>query len=197
MTSTLDLRDLTGDALRDEIEDLARLRIAVFRDYPYLYDGNLDYERGYLAGYADSPGSLMVGAFHKGKLVGAATGAPMEDHASEFADALRIANLDARDIYYCAESVLLPEFRGQGVGHAFFDHREAYGRGLGRTWSAFCAVIRPEDHPARPADYSPLNPFWRRRGYEPVHGAIAHFSWKDVSEPIETEKQLQFWIRKL
>ena len=35
---------LTGAALAAALPDVARLRIAVFRAYPYLYDGDAAYE---------------------------------------------------------------------------------------------------------------------------------------------------------
>ena len=41
-------RILTGNAVGEVLDDLARLRIAVFRDWPYLYDGDVAYERDYL-----------------------------------------------------------------------------------------------------------------------------------------------------
>jgi hypothetical protein len=100
-------------------------------------------------------------------------------------------------IFYCAESVLLPEYRGRGVGHRFFDLREAHARALGRSHVAFCGVMRPAEHPLRPADAAPLDPFWRKRGYAPLPGAVALFRWKDIDQPDETEKPLQFWMREL
>ena len=57
------LSALRGAALEAALDDVARLRIAVFRDWPYLYDGSLEYEREYLTTYRDSPGALLVGAF--------------------------------------------------------------------------------------------------------------------------------------
>ena len=78
-----------------------------------------------------------------------------------------------------------------------FDAREAHARDLGHDFSAFCSVIRPADHPARPADYRPLDDFWRKRGYAPLEGVFARFSWKDLGQPRETEKKLQFWMRPL
>jgi GNAT superfamily N-acetyltransferase len=192
-----EVRVLTGGALEAALDDVARLRIAVFRAFPYLYDGNLDYERTYLATYADSEAAVLVGAFDGPRLVGAATGTPMEDHAEDFARALADWDVPMEKVFYCAESVLLPDYRGQGVGHAFFDAREAHARALGRTHAAFCAVIRPADHPARPADYRPLDPFWRKRGYAPLPGAVARFRWKDLGEAEQTAKPLQFWTRAL
>ncbi len=32
---------------------------------------------------------------------------------------------------------------------------------------------------------------------EPAPGAIARFAWKDLDQPAETEKPLQFWMRML
>ena len=99
--------------------------------------------------------------------------------------------------YYCAESVLLPDYRGQGAGHRFFDLREQQARALGDSHAAFCAVARPEDHPARPPKYAPLDPFWRKRGYAPVPGLVTEFSWRDLDQPHDTLKPMQFWMRDL
>lgn len=193
----LGIRALTGAAVDAALDDLARLRIDVFRAWPYLYDGDLGYERRYMASYRDSAGAILVGAFDGDRLVGAATGTPMEDHAADFARAFEGRGIPLDEIFYCAESVLLPEYRGRGVGHAFFDAREAHARRLGRCHVAFCGVVRPVDHPARPASYRPLDDFWRRRGYSPVPGALARFSWKDLGEAEESEKPLQFWMKNL
>ncbi|MGA0615761.1 GNAT family N-acetyltransferase [Paracoccus sp. KR1-242] len=187
---------LTDDAVAAVLDDLARLRIEVFRTWPYLYDGDLDYERDYLKVY-QAPGAVVVAAYDGARMVGASTGAPMEHHAEDFAAAFagRPERLD--EIFYCAESVLLPDWRGHGLGHVFFDGREAQARALGRRFSAFCSVQRPPDHPLRPADYRPLDDFWRKRGYEPLSGVVAEFDWKDIDAPVSTKKPLQFWMKSL
>lgn len=192
----MEVRRLTGSALDAALEDVAALRIAVFRDWPYIYEGSLEYERAYLASY-HSPGAAVVGAFDGARLVGAATGTPLEDHADDFAAPFAATGLALADVFYCAESVLLPDYRGQGLGHAFFDQREAHARDLGRRFSAFCSVVRPADHPLRPADYRPLDGFWRGRGYEPMPGVVARFRWTDLGAAEQTEKPLQFWGRAL
>ncbi len=195
--SPLRVAALTGEALVAALPTVADLRIRVFRAYPYLYDGDADYEARYLAAYAESPGALVVGAFDGGRLVGAATAAPMEDHAAAFAAPFAERGHHLEDILYLGESVLLPAYRGRGVGHAFFDHREAHGRALGRRHAAFCAVVRPHDHPMKPADYRALDPVWEKRGYCRLEGLIAAFPWRDVGATMETEKPMQFWMRAL
>ncbi|MCC5991926.1 MAG: GNAT family N-acetyltransferase [Rhodobacteraceae bacterium] len=188
---------LVGADAAPVLDDLAALRIAVFRDWPYLYDGDLDYERRYLAAYRDNPQAIVAAAFDGARLVGAATGTPMTDHADDFAAAFDGSGYDLSQIFYCAESVLLPEYRGTGAGHHFFDLRETHARNLGAHHVAFCAVQRPTDHPARPVDYRPLDGFWKKRGYAPLPGVVAEFGWKDIGEAAESRKPLQFWIRAL
>ncbi|TCP39259.1 GNAT family N-acetyltransferase [Rhodovulum marinum] len=194
---TLSFRTLTGAEVESALDDLAALRIRVFHDWPYLYDGDLDYERRYLATYRDNPRAILVAAFDGDRIVGASTGTPLEDHADDFAAAFAGTGHDLADIFYCAESVLLPGYRGQGAGHAFFDAREGHARRLGRRFCTFCGVVRPDDHPLKPADYRPLDAFWRKRGYEKLPGAVAHFEWKDIDQPAATRHDLQFWIKPL
>ena len=194
---TIDVQILTGAALEAALGDVAALRSAVFRDFPYLYDGDEAYERRYLSAYRNAPGAILVGAFDGSRLVGASTGTPLAHHDPAFAAPVAQAGHDVSRVFYCAESVLLKPYRGQGVGHRFFDIREAHARDLGLSHSAFCGVLRPADHPARTSDYFPLDAFWTRRGYAPIPGAMAHFDWKEVGSEGEVTHDLQFWLRAL
>jgi len=187
------LKRLQGRAIADVLEPLAALRIEVFRDWPYLYDGDVDYERRYLAQFAASPRALVVGAFDGERLVGAATALPLADEHEEFKAPFAARGDDVAAIFYLAESVLLAAYRGRGLGHAFFDHREAAARDAGFTRAVICAVVRAADDPRRPADARSLEPFWRGRGYAPQDGLVCRFPWRDLGDGEETEKPLQFW----
>lgn len=189
---------VTGDAVAPYRPALAHLRIAVFHDFPYLYDGNLAYEEQYLETYSASPESLFVLVFDGEAIVGASTGLPMEQAEEAFQAPLRNHGYDPADVFYFGESVLDPAYRGRGLGVRFFAEREAYARRLGRfTHTAFCAVDRPADHPLRPSDYAPLDAFWRKRGYKKHPGLQATFRWRDVGETEETSKTLTFWLKHL
>jgi GNAT superfamily N-acetyltransferase len=195
---TVRVAPLTGKDMAGALDALARLRISVFRDWPYLYDGTLAYEQKYLAKLAAAQGAIIVAASDGEAIVGCATGAPMPEVEAEFAAPFRAGGYDIGRIFYCGESVLLPAYRGRGLGHAFFDHREAQARALGGfTHVAFCAVVRPDDHPLRPKGYVPLDAFWTRRGYAKADGIVTRFAWKDVDQPAETEKTMQFWVKAL
>lgn len=193
---TLGVRVYRGAEVAEVIEPLARLRITVFRDWPYLYDGDMGYERHYLGDYAQD-GGLVCAIWDGADMVGASTAMPMLAQPEDVRDAFRGQTLAAEEVYYCAESVLLPAYRGRGLGHRFFDEREAVARELGYRATAFCAVIREENDPRRPAGYRPLDAFWTARGYAPLPGAVAHISWRDIGEREDSVKPLQFWSRAL
>ncbi len=55
---TLSITTVTGTELKPIITSLAQLRIEVFREFPYLYDGDLDYEETYLDTYLQSDKSI-------------------------------------------------------------------------------------------------------------------------------------------
>lgn len=188
---------LTGSAIAAAIPALARLRIAVFAEWPYLYAGDLAYEERYLAGFAAEDGALLVVARDGETIVGASTASPMAGQDEDIRAPVAAAGFDVARICYFGESVLLPEYRGRGLGHAFFDAREKHARALGHTTAMFASVIRPKDHPARPAGHRPHDAFWQGRGYAPVAGLTCQIAWKDHSEEAETSKPLQFWARAL
>ncbi|MFN3868069.1 MAG: GNAT family N-acetyltransferase [Hyphomicrobiaceae bacterium] len=194
---SLTMATLTGDEIKAVLGDLARLRIEVFRDWPYLYDGSLDYEEQYLSTFAAAPGAVCIVARSGDRIVGASTGSPMEEADEEFQRPYEEAGYDIKEIFYCGESVLLPQYRGGGAGHAFFDGREAHARKLGGfKYATFCRVLRSDFHPLKPADYRPLDGFWRKRGYRPTD-LEARYAWKDIDQKGETVKHLQFWLKEL
>lgn len=193
---TLTIRPFTGAEIRAAIDDLAGLRIAVFAAFPYLYDGDPAYEADYLREFLEAPDGILVAALDGSRIVGAATASPMSVQKPELRAPFEAKGIDTAGLFYFGESVLLPGYRGQGVGHAFFDHREAQARRCGATAASFAAVIRPADHPARPADYLPLDGFWRKRGYAPVPGLVTELAWKEHGEEGESPKPMQYWMRE-
>ncbi|MEM7446077.1 MAG: GNAT family N-acetyltransferase [Pseudomonadota bacterium] len=190
------LRKLTGADFKRALDGLARLRIEIFREWPYLYDGDLDYERRYLSKFAMSKDAVIIGAYDGDKLVGAATASPLIDHADEFASPFRKAGLDPEEFFYFAEFLMLKPHRRQGIGARFFDEMEQVAQDAGFHKIAFCTVVRPADHPAKPDDAIPIDGFCRRHGYRPVDGLICDFPWRDLGDAEETHKPMQVWVRE-
>ncbi|MDI3325577.1 GNAT family N-acetyltransferase [Pontibacterium granulatum] len=194
----LKILSVSGEALKDYIPALAALRIRVFREFPYLYDGDLAYEEEYLSTYVQAPDSVIVLVFDGDEVVGASTAIPMANETVEFKQPFIGAGYNPDEIFYCGESVLLPKYRGQGVGVVFFEQREAHAAKLGGfKFSCFCAVDRPADHPRRPADYEPLDSFWQKRGYQKTPELATSYSWKDLDETEQSAKPMTFWMKAL
>jgi GNAT superfamily N-acetyltransferase len=170
---TLAVRRLTRSEAEAAFDDLARLRIEVFRDFPYLYDGDLDYERRYLATYLSQEGAAIIGAFDGSRLVGAATASPLANHFAEFAQPFAERGLDVADFYYFGESVLEKAYRGRGIGVRFFEEREKAARQDGFTRCIFSAVVRPA-RPSAPARGLPVRSTLLAQARLPAPGRLRH-----------------------
>jgi GNAT superfamily N-acetyltransferase len=193
---SLQLIEARGTGLSPWIDPLGELRIRVFREFPYLYEGSLGYEREYLQTYMRSPRSLVVLALDETRrVVGATTCLPLEDEGPEFQEPFLHAGWDIHDICYFGESILLPAHRGRGLGKEFFRRREAHADTLGLKWRAFCAVDRPDNHPLRPPAYRPLDTFWAVLGFEKKPGLQATFAWRETGESTASPKTLTFWTK--
>lgn len=187
----------TGPAMAPMLSDLARLRMIVFRAWPYLYDGSASYEAGYMAEFAASKSAGLAIAFQDGEAVGGSTCIRLAEEEDHIAAPFRDAGIDIDTVFYFGESVLLSPCRGQGVGVAFFEAREAHARRFpGITTAAFCAVERPDSHPLRPADAVPLDAFWRKRGFSPTELRCT-MEWKQIDTPDKVVNTLRFWTKPL
>lgn len=196
MPKDIRIERCSGAALAQYIPELARLRIEVFCDFPYLYDGNYDYEEKYLQTYIDTPDSVIVLAFDGDKVVGASTALPMRYETDELKKPFLENNYNLDDVFYCSESVLNKAYRGLGLGVQFFEQREAHAEDLGGFKTiTFCCVERPLDHPRRPTDYVPLDVFWNKRGYFKHPEIKTTYVWKDLDEREESAKPMTFWLK--
>jgi GNAT superfamily N-acetyltransferase len=191
------LETVTGAALLPHVPALSRLRATVFREWPYLYDADPADEAKYMRHYAEDPDAAIVLAHDGAEVVGAASCQPMARTHGEVTSAFRAAGEDPARWCYFGESVLLPAYRGRGVGVAFFDAREAHARRLGLPAATFCAVRRDADDPRKPAGYVPLDAFWRKRGYTSRPELTCVFAWREIGAAAETPHALSFWTKTL
>jgi GNAT superfamily N-acetyltransferase len=192
----VEILSISGQAVRPYLTEIAKLRIEIFREYPYLYDGSDAYERDYLEVYAKSNRSVIVLAVENSQIVGASTGLPLTEADEAFQQPFINSGIDPATVFYFGESVLRKSHRSQGLGHRFFDHREAHAAAHGFSINAFCAVQRPHDHPLRPADHRDNDEFWRKRGYQKTPGLDTKLSWQQVDQPQEVSNQLIFWLKR-
>jgi len=63
------------DEILNYLDEIANWRIQYFKVFPYLYQGNLEYEKKYLESFAKTTFATVALAFDNDKLVGFATNA--------------------------------------------------------------------------------------------------------------------------
>lgn len=130
MSTALTIQRYTNDEIRAYIPELAALRIEVFREFPYLYDGDTEYEARYLQTYIQSPDSVVVIVRDGERIVGASTALPLAHETANVIAPFIEHGYDPGAIFYLGESVLLNAYRGRGIGVRFFAEREAHARAL-------------------------------------------------------------------
>lgn len=189
---------LQGEEIGQRFEQIAALRLRVFNEWPYLYEGTMDEERYFLGFYLKAPQALAITVVDGDELVGLSTAMPLTDESPRIQQPFIDAGFDIERVFYLAESILLPEYRGRGYYRHFFEAREQHALSCGDyEWATFCTVMRDPDHPRRPADYQPLDPIWEHFGYTRRSELIAYYPWQDMDEAEETSKPLVFWLKRL
>lgn len=188
-----------GPSISAWIKPLAELRIKIFHDWPYLYEGSDEYEQKYLARYSKASHSFIVMAFDQDHLIGASSCISLiEESDSEIVRAFIEKGYDPKKTVYFGESILFPQYRGLGIGSNFMKFREDFAKNICRAETVgFCSVVRDANHPLKPKDYTPLDSFWTAKGFTQQPGMFCKISWQDRNEKHETEKSLQFWIKTL
>ncbi len=192
-----EIRVVRGNDLLPYIPELARLRMGVFREFPYLYEGTDANEAKYLRTYMQSPRAMAALAFVAQDLVGASTGLPMADEVPAFKQPFEDRGIHTAQLFYWGETVLLPAYRGQGLFKEFLRAREDYARSLQMKHLCFCGVLRAEDDPHRPAGYQPLDPIWNYFGYAQQPDLVAHFPWLEIGGTEPVDHRLMFWMKAL
>jgi len=192
---TFTVRALSGDEILPWLDAVAELRMTVFREWPYLYAGDVGYERDYLSRYGRSARSVLVLAMVGDALIGASTGLPLADEDPAFQRPFVDLDVAIERVFYFGESIVLPQWRGQGIGHRFFDLRQAHARALGGfDMTAFAAVDRAEQDPRRPPNHRGNEVFWRKRGYVRQPGMTMLLRWNEIDVG-DVPHPMTFWTR--
>ena len=191
------IRTLTGAAMAEGLAAFQQLHVAVFFDWPYLYEGRPQSEP-YISSYLPHPRAALFLATAGEQPVGAATCLPLEDESDNVQAPFREKGWDVRRFFYFGEGIVLEEWRGKGLGVRFFELRESHARAVSTAdYTVFCSVRRPPDHPLRPADAQGNDAFWRRRGYVPMPGVSCVMTWPDRGALQPVQHTLDFWIKSL
>ena len=188
---------LTGTAIADTLDDLATLRLEIFPEYPYLYQGRREDEFTYLGTYVEAPDACVILPYDGSAIIGAATGMPLIHEDAQMIDAFSGSTFPLNEAYYVGELLLLPAYRNCGLCQKLLDLLESHIRSLGRYHTLTCATVeRPDDHPLRPRDFIPITRFLARTGFIRLPGVTTHFMWQEI-DGVKRDHPMQFWSKEL
>src|SRR5258706_14299229 len=118
--SDIKIRTFTGSSIKIYVPSIARLRLEVFREYPNLYESDLQHETQYLRKYSNCKEAIVVIVFDGSEIVGAATGLPLQYETETVKKPFLEQKLNVPSFYYFGESLLLKNYRERGISHHFF-----------------------------------------------------------------------------
>lgn len=188
---------LSGATIANVLDDLATLRLEIFREYPYLYEGRREDECNYLGSYAKAPDACVILAYDGSTIVGAATGMPLIHEDAQLRDAFAGTALPLDKIYYVGELLFRPAWRNAGLGRKLLARLENHICSLGSYRTLTCATVEhPDDHPLRQPDYIPITRFLARTGFARLTDVTTHFMWQET-DGVKRDHSMQFWIKDL
>lgn len=186
---------LKGNEIKNYIDELGRFRIEIFKEFPYLYEGNMEYERKYLSRYTESSESILILMKDTRGLIGACTGIPLQDEDTEFVRPFQ--KIDIEEIFYIGEVMVRAGSRGKGLGTELLSKMlDLITRSRFKT-VCFYTVDRRINHPLRPYNYKSSERLWKRFGFVMDPEKLVHFRWKDLGNSTETDKPMNVWIKRL
>lgn len=190
---------LYGPEIKDEINFIAQQRIDIFKEYPYLYEGNFETEIAYLMWFVEQRDSCAAIAYKDNNPVGFITGisfVAFENHFKGSKDIFIKASLDPSAYYYFCEVIVKPEHRRNSIAKRLFALLEAHAKSQG--YRAGCFVNEShEDHPLKPADYKDLTSLFHALGYTKTNLSIM-FKWQTLAQNgkiEELEHILTYWLK--
>lgn len=193
MQHQLTMRALSGPEARQYINEIATIRITLFKEYPYLYNGTLEYEKEYLETYFSCARAAILLIFDGDSVVGFSNSIPLADESDEIKAPFIEHGCNLSDYLYVGEVMLYPPYRGQGLLRQFFQFHETRAHQEGFSFITFMTVERPDNHPHKPHDYRPLDPIWNYFGYHKRDGFVIRLVWSQIDAQEEACNQLIVW----
>ena len=191
------LQLLVGQAVIPYLSEIARLRIMIFKEYPYLYKGSQEIETKYLQAYAEAPDACVFVVRDGETIIGAVTGVPLSGEPASFTASFADSPFPLDTVYYVGEVLFLPGYRGQGLGSRLLETLENHVSTLGRYNHLACATIeRPEGHPLRPGDYHPIDGLLIRAGLIRHPELHVTLPWPDLDGNV-SENTMVFWMKEI
>lgn len=193
----LTLRVLQGRDAQPYCEKIASLRITMFKEYPYLYEGILEEETEYLEMYFRSFESLLFLVFDQEALVAFASALPLDQSIQELNTPLLEQKIHPRDCLYIGELMITSPYRGRGILRYFLDSYEKFAIRKGYSHLIFMTIKRTLSHKMCPENYRNPDPIWQHFGYERLPHKPLILTWKQIDTRQQEKNELDLWGKNI
>ncbi len=200
MTDELVYEIHIGHQIVNYLEDVASFRIKYFKDYPYLYVGDQNYERKYLSGFANDSKGLLILVKQNKKIIAVSTGVPLvtnSDILDGAEDGFRSKKLNPFENYYYGEVIIDYAFRGRGIIGKVYELQETFAKSQNFKSVAIATVVRSDDDIRRPENYRSSDPLWLKLGFNRT-GIQFNFNWPTIREDLtisDCSNCMEYWIK--
>jgi GNAT superfamily N-acetyltransferase len=189
---------LRGQELLSNIPEFAKLRLTIFREYPYLYEGDPALEKSYLSLFASSSDAFFIVAKIKNQVVGAISGLPLDVAQKEIRDVFHQSAIETGEYYALCEIIVLKEHRNKKIGSVLYKEFENQLLKMKRYKKVVLwQIVRAQGDLKRPNDYFSLDNFWCKKGFIKHPEFICYIHWKEISDKEESSHRFEFWIKEL
>ena len=187
----------TGHEFQQYTNEIAALRMLVFKEYPYLYDGDMQTELDHLNDYSKSKNSILIIVKDEQKVIGAVTGIPLAEVDEVFLTPFA-KNEPIDSIFHLGEILLLKEYRGKGIGYKTYKLFEDLVREKKQyNKIAIIEVVRDQDDPRKPKNYISARKFWEKMGYTEHPKMVIHTFYKEVDSPEKVPHTLVYSFKDM
>jgi len=188
----------TGREIDAVIPKLADLRIEIFAEYPFLYEGSLEDEKQHIKKFFAMEDAIVVAAFDQDKIVGISTAYPFIYEKESFQKLFLKHQRAPQEYFIIGEVALQKQYRRLGIGKKILQEIEAYAQKL-NSYKYFClyTFVRSPEDPRRPSDYYPETIFWKNRGFVEHPELHATVAYREIGESKKTPKKIRFWTKDI
>jgi hypothetical protein len=193
----LEIKSLDGESAREFFNEIAQIRIDLFREFPYLYDGSIEYEREYLETYFKSKNSKIILGLDKGKIVAFSSSISLNEEIEEIKAPFLNRNLDISQYHYIGEVMIKNEYRNLSLPLEFERIHKEFATQKGHSKLVFMTVRRELNDISRPYKYKDPEKLWRYIGYKILDNMNIEMSWKRIDTGKDENNVLDIWQKNL
>ena len=193
----LELRALEGPVAARWLDDIVRIRVELYREFPYLYDGDAAREALCLRTYLECGEAVFLAAFDGDRMAGFSSSIPLAMEDEALTEPFRRAGLDPADYLYIGEMLVEAPWRSWKLLWEHKKYHEARARALHLKYVAMVTVDRAENHPLRPRRYKPLEHIIHYCGYEKIRDLSVSMRWPRADSGSERANRLSVWRRRV